>query len=405
MMNSRMGELTHKNQRGAVSIFIVVFSALFVTIITVSFVSLMIRGTQQAISADLSNSAYDAALSGVEDAKGLLLKYRQCLRNPSARADCAQIMSLFDTPACNMVKRSATNFLNNDDSEMLIESSSGSDVNSKALDQAYTCVKVAYTAEKKELQLREGESVLIPIESAGATYDRINISWFMKDSTSQQSLGPLELDTAAPLPATKNQWMPSDPSLTLPPILRTQWIQHSSSFNATDFDFDQNAPFEPEARANTKTVFLYPHAAGTNDTRFSLEDNRSATVAVVKDPTLVRCGGDYNDGQYACSVDIALPVPVNNTGARTAYLQLAALYNSTKVRISLLSGSTPVRVVAPTIDATGRANDLFRRVKVGVSFTGEYPRAGFDLGNLCKDFSVSDTPDGYTQGACDPNNP
>jgi hypothetical protein len=112
----------------------------------------------------------------------------------------------------------------------------------------------------------------------------------------------------------------------------------------------------------------------------------------------------YIAGQYACSIDLDLPDPIGNTGIRTGYLQLGALYNSTKVKISLKNTNDPVKIVAPTIDSTGRANDLFRRVKVGVSFSGQYPRANFDIsGNLCKDFAVSDTE--FFPGSCDVNNP
>ena len=398
-----MNKQKMQNQKGAVSIFVVVFSALFVTIITVSFVGLMIRGQQQATNADLSNSAYDAALAGVEDAKRMLLKYRQCISTSSTSVECNDLRAMFTNPECNMVKRSINGGLSTDTTETLIQSSDGTDVTSQALDQAYTCVKVNYTADDKELQVPDGESVLVPIESNGVSYNRINISWFTRDLQNPQLLS-LPSDPAVSLPQ-KAAWMPADTTYTRPPILRAQWIQHSGTFNATDFDSDRTENFEPEPRANAKTVFLYPHIAGTGDTTFNIEDNRSTAAGVsVKDPTQIRCNGDYNNGQYACSVNIDLPVPISNSGSRTGYLQLGALYNSTKVKISLLSGATPVQIVAPTVDSTGRANDLFRRVKVGVSFTGEYPRAGFDInGNLCKDFSVST--DTFFQGTCNPNNP
>ncbi len=61
--------MVSKRQRGAVSIFAVVFSALLLTILTVGFIRLMVSAQQRAINNDLSQSAYDAALAGVEDAK------------------------------------------------------------------------------------------------------------------------------------------------------------------------------------------------------------------------------------------------------------------------------------------------------------------------------------------------
>lgn len=400
MIESRMKQ--HKQaQRGAVSIFIVVFSALFVTIITVSFVSLMIRGQQQATNADLSNSAYDAALAGVEDAKRVLLQYRQCARANFVGSGCSALSALFDSPECDMVRRALTT--NTDGNETLIESSSSSDQNSKQLDQAYTCVIIDYIAAEKEVQIRDGESVVVPIDSNGKSYNTINVSWFTKDPA--QNLGltiPADSPSGPELP-DKDAWLAAaGTGNTRPPILRAQLIQHSNSFNLTDFDFDvQNSG---KTTANTKSTFLYPSRTGSSTIQSELLDERSANPPT-KAPVLINCSvSNYNNGMYACSADIQLPDPVNNTGSRTAYLQLGAFYNSTKAKISLKNGPNVVEMVAPTIDSTGRANDLFRRVKVGISFSGEYPRANFDLqGNLCKDFAVST--EHFETGGCNPNDP
>lgn len=394
----------HK-QRGAVSIFVVIFSAMFVTIITVSFVSLMIRAQQQAANADLSNSAYDAALAGAEDAKRVLLEYRKCAQGGFAGLRCNNIKTIVENPnpKCDMVREALTG--ETDGAETFIESSNGSDANSRSLDQAYTCAMVKYTDDAKIIQMSDGESSLVPIDANGQDYNTVNISWFTRSKVDPRDLELPSYDDDLPNLPTKLEWLNVGADKTVPPVLRMQLIQYSGQFSASDFDNDVTSG--GDVTANAKTGFLFPSDAGSTFYDTLAFDDRRAANPDIKTLKPVTCSTvPYDDGSYACSVDIRLPAPVNDSGVRTAFLQLQPLYNDAEVKIVLKQDDTVVDMVAPSVDVTGRANDLFRRIKAGISFEGEYPRATFDLqGNLCKDFSVTNDAPNYSQGRCDPNDP
>jgi len=111
-------------------------------------------------------------------------------------------------------------------------------------------------------------------------------------------------------------------------------------------------------------------------------------------------------GGYACSVKLDLPVPIN-AGSATGFLRLSALYNASDYSVTLFSGATQVQFdnVQPSIDSTGRANDLYRRVSTRVTLTDSsfiYPEAAVDLtGNFCKNFVVTDKTTDYSN-SCTP---
>ena len=58
-----------KFRTGAASFYIVAFSTLILVIIAASFATAIVSEVMRSSNDDLSQSAYDAALAGVEDAK------------------------------------------------------------------------------------------------------------------------------------------------------------------------------------------------------------------------------------------------------------------------------------------------------------------------------------------------
>lgn len=387
-------------QQGLVSLFVVIFAALLMTVVTVGFVQLMVKDQQQATSSDLSQSAYDSAQAGVEDAKRLLLLDQAC-RNGTASpsVNCLAITNAL-TPqpgdsetSCDTLSRAG--IVNGTVDETIIQQSTGD--SAADLDQAYTCVKVVVNTDDYKGEVGVNQSDVVPITGA-STFDSVEVSWFSREDVSTAGSNPaIDLPvsgTDISLPVVGTTWVQNRPSL-----LRTQLIQLGGGFKLSEFDTETNGG------SNSNTLFLYPSRIGTMNKAFALDGRRSNLNA----PQLVRCNTSFVAGEYACTTTIQLPVPVDgNVAQRNAYLRLSGLYNGAHYQLKLKNGGADVKFsgVQPQIDSTGRANDMFRRVKARVELKGDftYPEAAIDMqGNLCKNFTITDQDSGFTGSAtCTP---
>lgn len=377
-----------KHQAGAVSLFVVIFAALLMIIVTVSFVQLMVKEQQQATSNDLSQSAFDSAQAGVEDAKRLLLLDQACRNNTApATVNCAAIASALTTAPgqsstdCDALSKAGIVGETND--ETVIQQNE-SDTNSASLNQAYTCVKIGVNTDDYKDSLSTDSSGIVPIRGV-SEFDTIELSWFNQDDVSSETDKTIGFPTTGAnvsLPRMGTKWQAN-----YPPLMRTQLMQMGGSFKLSDFDDSQAGN-----KSDANTLFLYPSATGVSNEDFALDARRSPTNA----PHQVKCNTSFVDGEYACQATIKLPAPIDgNTANRNAYLRLTSLYNGAHFKIRLKKGATYVQFnrVQPLVDSTGRADNIFRRVQARVELTGDfvYPEAAIDMqGNLCKNFSVTD---------------
>lgn len=387
---------TSTNQRGAVSIFIVLFTALLVTIVTTSFVQIMLRNQNQATNNDLSQSAYDSALAGVEDAKRALVAYKKCQRD-SSPGGCTNIINAIGDNGDNCDAL---------DEAGVVEFIGGEVEVGNNANQAYTCVKVDVTTETVKGELVLNGAKVIPLDSEGSDDDitGVEISWFSEEDLPTGALP--DFGTVAPvnLPPVNDASWPTN----RPPIVRAQLIQFErSALQLSDFDADDSD--------YAKTLFLYPDRApgGSDSADFASDTRRDGDRNA---PVPTTCATDFSGGPYVCKTTIDLPTPLLSDPE--IYLQLSPYYGDTHFQLRLI-GDDPGEVldfdgVQPEVDSTGRASDLFRRVKANVSVSIEgvevpYPPAALSVGNsLCKDFFITDTPSDYDPDtdsvSCDPAN-
>lgn len=373
-------------QSGAVSLIVVILSALLLTVLAVGFVTLMLQGQQRAQNQDLSQSAYDSALAGVEDAKRVLRQYAQGnerARNALAAANDCQVIARAgiagDVAAPETVIRST---LNAADSAL-------------RFDQAYTCVNIDLDTPDFLLTVRGTASDIVPLRATGS-FDRVVIEWYTQANAGVGNAAS-GAATAPQLPR-QTAW-----NGTTPPVLRAQTMTPGSSFTIDSLN----------ASSGSQTVFLMPGAAtpsGATNTHVNLSTAIRATSPGEYNnaPTTTNCSRDFSNNGYACKVTLILPSEVSQAASDNAVLRLQALYanRGVDIRVSLYNGATLVNFngVQPMVDATGRANDLFRRVEARLR-TDEafnYPDYAVDSAeSICKDFSVVESGDAIP-GGCSP---
>ncbi len=384
-----------KNEKGAVSLFVVIFATLLITIITISFARLMTSDQQQASMADLSQSAYDSAQSGVEDAKRALLNLATlCAKNDPK---CSTVQSHIDSPTCNT---SVSDIVTPQNGEVLIAQNASND---SALNQAYTCVTITRNTTDYLGQLQANSSKLIPLTTV-TPFNQVLIEWYSSSDAQRPSAVDIKpLSAGVPL-LPQSAW-----SVDRPSIMRTQFMQIGSNFKLTDFD-------DESGNSNANTLFLYPVGnKGVTNSAIDLSHNLPISSydtrkTATGSPLPVSCSGNLSAGGYACRAQLTLPNPIGGSTSSdrvAAFLRLTSIYNKANFRISLFQDGAPVKFnnVQPQIDSTGRAGDLFRRVQSRVEFSDPnfpYPNSAVQTsGNFCKNFLVTDNPADYSN-SCTP---
>lgn len=363
----------NRGENGITSLFVVIFTCVLLTIITISFIAMMIRDQQRALDDELSRSAYDAAMSGVEDGKRVIAA---C--NSSNDAACNAI----EAKKCDTVQKAnvAGSAL---DSEVLIQSNTTD--GGKELDLAYTCVVINHNTPNYLGYLSGHDSSAMLALRGDQAFDTITLSWFSSDDSN-----PVSLPSSIPPASSTSLPQLSTWPTNRPPIMRAQLIEAQ----AKQEDLDTHGA----------TVFLYPSTVGLVTASFT-NDDRRATITPLA-PTQVRCSTTALAGYY-CKATLTLPGSASND---TRYLRLTSLYNKANYQVELQNNSNPVKFsgVQWSVDVNARANDIFRRVDARIENTDSavpYPRATIDItNNLCKSFSVTDQEGSYSS-SCDPSQP
>ena len=387
-VNQYMHKRTNNSQSGIAAIFTVVFFTILISVIILSFVNIVSQYQRQVTNSDLSNSAYDSAEAGIEDAKRGLEKYRlECVKTTTPAANCSDLYTnaingALSGAECDSFQRLDPILgLNIEGSEVKVATNSEDD----SLQQAYTCLKVQLATDDYIRQLGSNQNILIPLKTVNdQPFNEIEINWFNQEDSNNPVI-PSDT-TSFDLP--KNEDWPG----STPPIVRSQIIAvERGAANIDNIDND------------AKTVFLFPSSTPSSN----LVDVRSADATRKSQkysPVAAQCLATT----YACGVMLTNYQPIGG-GTYDYYLRLSPIYNNASIQVRLFdlsAGPNPIKFdgVEPIVDSTGRANDVFRRIVSRVIFDDESSTlnggSGFDITQgICKQFELADLP-AYYQPHC-----
>ena len=389
-----MTKIRKKFKEGAASFYIVAISTLILVIVAASFAAVIISEVTRTSNDDLAQSAYDAALAGVEDAKLAFYSYQSCLENGSpidaSGLSCDEIKTWVESgnrdgqDPCDMVSVILGRKNENDNGEVVVQEYN---VNNN-MQQAYTCVKLSDAADYKTTLTAENPTKIMRAHfkdgDAAKSVQSVVVSWQRDTNVSQTKYSGLGKDGifGAETP--------------LPPVISLGLVQTASTFTLDSFDMTK------VDRTNRGTLYLVPTGSEIDqsgkDNKYEIAwDEATGANSIGEDgflksndktvknlPYVVRCA---DGGEYACTATIALPEPVGgdrNNDTFMFVLSMPYADASTDVRLQFCSDAggcyevgkevvdgkeksvtTEVSLdkVQIVIDSTGRANDLYRRVE------------------------------------------
>ncbi len=394
-------------KNGAVSLYVVVFFTVIVGVITLGFIRIVINNSIAAVNADLYLSAYDSALAGVEDAKIALLKYHDCLSQgetkgtaASAVGSCPRIIYEMEeginSSSCDVVQR-VLGRDQDEEKEVIVQETQSKEAlgNSYELSQAYTCVKITEENNDYRTTLSKSDDVrIVPLRTDDlANVQSIQISWFSQQNRKGQT------QNASYMPSNQ---LSSNNNKYAPPVITVDFYQTDSVNGVPNFTIGELSTNNTNSTGTNHAMLVLKPQSNNGTNSINANEVLDRADKHGNEPLKVRC--NITD-DFACNLRMELPATFNGTerNQSTTFIRLTLPYQTpdTDVSISLCKDSncndtTQFVGVQASIDSTGRANDLYRRIESRVELIDlfyPYPEYAVYLngsGNvLSKDYYVT----------------
>ena len=382
-----------KTKKGVAAIYVVVFTTMLIGIITLSFLRIMLSESGRTLNDTMSDSAYNAALAGVEDAKYVVSKYEKKVSgsDTSIPDDFKNIVET-KTDDCDIIseameKLHVTGLKDGTDYYI------GTDGSRSDQDQAYTCVTIKLEGDFRGTLTSNDPTLIVPLKPSGKGNNtaknvaKIELTWYssgddddVSNAISGHLLENLQSDglngavnntavvSSAATGVLGKKGVKSDDEQTIFNGLRMMLVQSSLGDTNPDYYSSDVAG----NRTNRGTLMLLPSLDGVTEIGEDAHGKNQLVLSADKNlnaPQAVKCENGI------CKVTISLPNPKDPMGGDrdpdNFFLVLNTVYSNptTKVIIKMKNSSDeeiPFFNVQPIVDSTGRSGDLFRRVEARI---------------------------------------
>lgn len=365
-----MSTLVNKNYRigqaGMASILVTMILMVVISLIVLGFAQVSRRNQREALDNQLTNQAYYAAETGVNDYSKVIKTY---LTTHTTDQDLRQISQTSCKPKQGSMISSNISIDHN--------------VLSSSPDVQYTCVLVNASPTSLLYSSVGSTSIIVPI-NASSPISSLTISW---QTTNANLLNPAN-------------YCPSPANITQFPVA-SNW---KCGLGIVRIDIvPTNGPLSLSGlQASTMTAFLVPTAPNSNGT---------GTVSYKGSPGVNQYSSLANQGAIAaatCNNPNGCSETVTDLNATSYYVRLSTIYETASIQISGYNSSSPASALPLTgaqilIDSTGKAQDILRRIQVRIPVNATAGSSTFDAAiqtaqSLCKHFQT------YPGFAFDPSN-
>lgn len=335
------------SQSGMASILVTMILMVVMSLIVLGFAQVSRNNQRSALDSQLSKQAYYAAESGINDyAKKIRTYLTSNPNNP-------------DISALNKTNCDTTNL------PPAYKGVGSSSLNGTS-DVQYTCVLVTANPTSLNYGSINSSSHVIPINSA-TTINSLKLDWQSSSNSVSNCPSPASIGQ---FPAAAN-WNCSFG------ILRIDLVPTTGSVSLSSL------------QATNMTAFLVPTANGSGLVKY----NPGAAN---------QYGSPANQGAIVaakCSDTSGCTTTITDLGGTNYYLRVSSIYRDSSIKVAgfnLNNPNTNLQLLGAQvlIDATGKAQDILRRVQVRIPINATAASNSFDNAittsqSLCKQFDIA----------------